>query len=193
MTRGIGYWVRRLRAVPPFGIRNFHLRALIHRPRLIENAGYISLGRGAVVREHGWLSAIPEYAGVRYSPKLEIGDGAYIGRHVCITCIDHVRIGNGCVLSEHVYVADSAHGIDPDGGPIMRQRLQSKGPVLIGEGSFIGYGARILSGVTLGQHCVVGSNAVVTRSFGDYMMVAGVPARAIKRYNPASRIWEPAS
>jgi acetyltransferase-like isoleucine patch superfamily enzyme len=71
----------------------------------------------------------------------------------------------------------------------MSQPLHSKGPIVIGPDCFLGYRAVIMPGVTLGRHCVVGANAVVTRSFPDFSMVVGSPARLIKRYDPQSREW----
>jgi acetyltransferase-like isoleucine patch superfamily enzyme len=58
-----------------------------------------------------------------------------------------------------------------------------KDQVLVGEGSWIGFRANILSGVTIGKHCVVAAGAVVTRSVPDYCVVAGCPARIIKKYD----------
>jgi acetyltransferase-like isoleucine patch superfamily enzyme len=66
---------------------------------------------------------------------------------------------------------------------MMQQRLKSKGPVRIGAGSFLGYRAVVLPGVTLGPHCVVGAQAVVTESFAEGSMVAGNPARLLKRWD----------
>jgi acetyltransferase-like isoleucine patch superfamily enzyme len=73
----------------------------------------------------------------------------------------------------------------------MQQPLESKGPVHLGDHTFIGFGARIMPGVTLGRHCVVGTNAVVTKSFPDFTMLAGIPAKPIKRYDLASKQWLP--
>lgn len=160
------------------------------RPLLWEYPKYITLGKRVTIRENSWISAIPKYAGQEFLPKIIIEDEVYIGRYACITCVDEVRIGAGSVLSEHVYIADSGHGINPDGPPIMQQRLESKGPVVLGTRCFVGYGARILPGVTLGNNCVVGANSVVTRSFPEGSMVAGIPAALIKTFVPTSGKWE---
>lgn len=174
-----------LGGIPPLGLKAGH-RSKIYRPRLIEGAAWIRIGERSVVRENSWLSVVGPNEG---RPRLVIGDGVYIGRHACITAFEMVEIGDGSVLSEHVYIADSSHGLDPLGGPIMRQPLESKGPVRIGKNVFLGYGCRVLSGVTLGDHCVVGTNAVVNRSFPAYTMLAGAPAKPVKRYDVEARQW----
>lgn len=190
MLKRFHHLIRRIRAVPPLILFRRQPTLALYRPRTIDNPEYMYFGEGTSVREYSWLSTFPTYAGKKYTPRLEVGRGVYIGRYACITCLDKVSIGDECVLSEHVYVADSAHGNDPRGGPIMTQELVSRGPVEIGRRCFIGYGARILPGVSLGEFCVVGANAVVTRSFEPYSMVAGVPAQLIKRYNLQSGTWE---
>jgi acetyltransferase-like isoleucine patch superfamily enzyme len=183
--------LKRISAFPPLQIALKNPRVKIYRPRMIDEPVFMKFGNGVTIRENAWLATIPFYAGISYQPKLIVQDNVYIGRYACITCVNNVEIGEGCVLSEHVYIADSAHGVDPFGGPIMHQPLVSRGPVRIGARSFIGYGARILPGVEIGKNCVVGANAVVTKSFPEYTMIAGVPARAIKRFNHDLSIWEP--
>ena len=57
----------------------------------------------------------------------------------------------------------------------------------IGDNSWIGNHAAII-GCSVGRHCVVGANAVVTRDVPDYCVVAGSPARIIKRYDALARM-----
>ncbi|WP_396275136.1 acyltransferase [Granulicella aggregans] len=71
----------------------------------------------------------------------------------------------------------------------MRQNLESKGPIVIGDNCFLGYRVAVTPGVTLGEWCVVGANSVVTKSFPPYSMIAGAPARMIKRYSLEERAW----
>lgn len=157
--------------------------------RKLQGAQYISVGSYSSIGEQSWLAAFDQYAGLKYTPRLIIGDNVYIGDYACITCIDRIVIGDGCLLSEFVYISDHVHGFDPDGGLLSQQVLSSKGPVLIGANTFLGYRVCVLSGVSIGNHCVVGANSVVTRSVPDYCMLAGVPARVIKRYSRDTRRW----
>jgi len=159
-------------------------RSYVFRPYAINRPATLRLGTGCEILPHSSIWMQPESA-------VTIGDGTYIGRHFYLTAMKSIRIGARCVLSDHVYITDLAHGLDPHGAFLLHQPLESKGPVTIGDGCFLGYRVAILPGVTLGEHCVVGVNAVVTRSFPAYTMLAGAPARAIKTYSLEAKQWVP--
>lgn len=164
--------------------------SLVMIPRWIHHPTRITIGDSCFIGRFSVLHPLGEYALQPLNGRIKIGNNVYIGGYCQIHAMDLVEIGSGCVLSEHVYVSDIAHGLDPRGGFIMEQPLESKGPVRIGKNVFIGYGCSILPGVTLGDHCVVGTRSVVTHSFPAYSMIAGSPARVVKQYNPITGQWD---
>lgn len=161
----------------------------VGQPRELSGADNIHIGDRTLIRAGAWLAAYPAYAGQTFHAELRIGSDVYIGGFATITAIHRVTIGDGCVLSEFVYVSDHGHGLDPTRGLIAQQPLVSKGEVSIGAHSFVGYQACILPGVALGAHCVVGANSVVTRSFPDYSMVAGAPAKLVATFSVPEDRW----
>lgn len=166
--------------------------SLVLRPRWFLNRSRIQIGARCSIGRFAIFQPLAEYNHLAQSGTIRLGDDVYIGGFSQIHAMFPLEIGDGCVLSEHVYISDIAHGLDPRAGLIMQQPLESKGPVRIGRHVFIGLGASVLPGVTLGDHCIVGTRSVVTRSFPAYSMVAGAPARLIKVFDQASGQWLPA-
>ena len=164
----------------PPGIGAFGRRSVVMFPRRVQGARRIDIGADVVIQSHGWLGAIERFGNQRFAPRIDIGDHVRIGRQAVITAIEEVSIGEGCLLSEQVFISDHAHGAVPGPVPPTRQPLEPRGPVRIGRHCFIGIRACILGGVTLGDHCVVGANSVVTKSFPAGSVIAGAPARLIE-------------
>ena len=159
-------------------------------PYWLYNPQCVEIGARCSVGQFTKINPLIEYNGTPQSGEIILGDDVHIGGFTQIHSMHRLEIGDGCVLSEHVYMSDVAHGFDPAAGLIMKQALESKGPVRIGKQVFIGYGCSVLPGVTLGDHCIVGTRSVVTRSFPAYSMIAGSPARLIGSFNHDTGRWE---
>ncbi len=88
-------------------------------------------------------------------------------------------------LGDNVFISVGAKFVCHDGGvlPFRRQHptFDLAAPIAVGDNCFIGMGAVILKGVTIGDDCIVGAYAVVTRDVPDGHIVAGNPARVVKR------------
>lgn len=107
-----------------------------------------------------------------------IGDHTRIGLHN--TIIGPVTIGNHVNLAQGITVTALNHNFSETDKRIDEQGV-STAPVVICDDVWIGANAAILSGVTVGSHCVVAAGAVVTKNVPDRCVVAGVPAKIIKR------------
>lgn len=114
---------------------------------------------------------------------LVIGDRCVIGARACITAHTSIVIGDDVWFGKDVFVSDASHGYTDPTTPIGRQ-LGEHQPVSIGAGSWIGHGAIILPGTTIGRNVVVAAGSVVRGTIEDHAIVAGVPARVVRRLEP---------
>jgi len=173
-----------------YGFASFGAGSIIKPPpRTISGGRYISIGKNCYFGEHLTLVAPDFFNGERYTPRCTIGDNCAFGSANFISCTSSITIENDVMTSSRVFIGDSYHGYEDVDLPVARQPMRGHAAIVIGEGSFLGIGSAILPGVRLGKHCFVGANAVVTRSFGDYTLIAGNPAKAIRHYDPSSRTW----
>lgn len=111
-----------------------------------------------------------------------IGDRCVIGRNSSIVAHYRVAIGNDVYTGPGVYITDQNHDWEDLDRPIGQQVRQER-PVHIGSGSWLGAGAVVLPGVTIGEHVVVGAGCVVTRDVPPRSVVVGNPARLIQQWD----------
>ena len=129
-----------------------------------------SLGRHSVVES---FSCINNAVG-----DVVIGDYTRIGLHN--TVIGPVTIGSHVNIAQGVTVTALNHNYDKPGIRIDQQGITTR-PITIGNDVWIGTRAVILPGVTIGSHCVVAAGAVVTTDVPDNTLVAGIPAKTIRK------------
>ncbi len=112
-----------------------------------------------------------------YGCNIHVGENFYANFDCVILDVAEVRIGDNCFIAPQVGIYTATHPVDPH----QRARgIESAQPVSIGNNCWIGGHAVINPGVSLGHNVVVGSGAVVTKNFGDNVVIAGNPARIIK-------------
>lgn len=148
----------------------------------VSGAEYISIGNNFTAHKGLWLAVynVPEFE----KPKINIGNGVCINYDCQITAINSIIIGNDVLMGSRVLITDHSHGEitkDELAKAPLKRRLYSKGPVVIGNRVWIGSGAAIMPGVTIGDNCVIGANSVVTKSFPANSIIGGNPAKIIRQ------------
>lgn len=183
----IGPDSRRGRRFGSFGARS----VICFPPTALVNERYIHLGEGTIVGAQVTLSAgmLP---GQRCLSErvVGIGDRCLIGKGSGIVGHLSIEIGDDVWTGQNVYITDQNHGYEDLDLPIGRQSMPEQ-PVVIGDGSWLGFGTVVLPGAHIGRHVVVGANSVVVGDLPDSCVAVGAPARVVRRYRPGEG-WQPA-
>lgn len=148
------------------------------RGAMLVGPGLVQVGNRVHVGRRAWLNAKDDRGDG--APTLSIGDGTYIGRDAQINAWRSVHIGRDVLIADRVFISDADHNCADAAKPIRLQGDRFVGPVELHDGCWIGIGAVILPGVTVGRNAVVAANAVVTRDVPARVIVGGVPAQIIK-------------
>jgi acetyltransferase-like isoleucine patch superfamily enzyme len=121
---------------------------------------------------------------------VSIGAKTVMGQECTISAFQHVSIGRECVIADRVMLIDFDHGVVEVERPIRHQGIYKR-DTRVGNNVWIGYGACILRGVTVGDNAIIGTSAVVTKDVPENAVVAGVPARVVRMRKPPRRMrWE---
>jgi acetyltransferase-like isoleucine patch superfamily enzyme len=142
----------------------------------------LSIGRWAWIG-HGCKIRVHE-------GRVSIGAKTVIGQECTISAYQHVSIGRECIIADRVMLIDFDHGVTEVERPIRAQGIYKR-DVRVGHNVWMGYGACVLRGVSIGENSIVGTSAVVTRDFPANAVLGGVPARVIRmRETPRSMRWQ---
>ena len=114
---------------------------------------------------------------------IRVGANVRINAGTFIVAYSEVSIGRDSLIGEYVSIRDADHGLAA-GRPI-REQPHNASPVHIGDGVWIGRGAVVLKGITIGDGAVVAANSVVTRDVHPMVIVAGTPARELRARDAA--------
>jgi acetyltransferase-like isoleucine patch superfamily enzyme len=148
------------------------------------------IGRGATVTLGRW-SWIGHRCKIRaHEGEVSIGAKSVLGQECTISAFQHVSIGRECIVADRVMMIDFDHGMVEVERPIRLQGIYKR-DLDVGHNVWIGYGACLLRGVTVGHNAVIGTNSVVTADVPENAVVGGVPARLIRmRDAPRTFRWE---
>lgn len=111
-------------------------------------------------------------------PSLSIGDYVTVGRGTIISIKSSCVIGSYTLIGPNVQIQDSNHSMKRNN--LIKYQRASIEPITIGNDVWIGAGAKVLAGVTIGDGAVIGANAVVTRDIPDFAIAVGCPAKVIR-------------
>jgi acetyltransferase-like isoleucine patch superfamily enzyme len=147
------------------------------------------IGRDAVVRLGRW-SWIGHGSKIRaHEGEVSIGAKTVMGQECTISSFQHVSIGRECIVADRVMLIDFDHGVVEQERPIRLQGIYKR-DVDVGHNCWIGYGACILRGTTIGDNAIVGTSTVVTKDVPANAVVGGVPARVLRmRDEPETLRW----
>jgi acetyltransferase-like isoleucine patch superfamily enzyme len=147
----------------------------IARKARVDFGRFVWIGHGTKIRCHEGV--------------VEIGAKTVMGQECTISAYKRVRIGEQCVIADRAMFIDFDHGVVEVERPIRQQGIYTR-EVEVGSNVWIGYGACILRGVSVGDNSIVGTNSIVTKDVPANAVVAGVPARIVRmRDAPEQLRW----
>lgn len=121
---------------------------------------------------------------VNWGSRITLGDHVYANTGLTVIDDTFVTIGSHVMLGPRVTISAASHPVDPE---LRRQAYQYDLPVTIEENVWVGAGATILPGVTIGKNSVIGAGSVVDRDIPPDVVAAGVPCRVLREIGPRDR------
>lgn len=176
----------------PSSILSFIKKYLINKgvstfvinPFRIDGPRRIKIGIDGYVGDQSTLSC--------YGGFLVVGDRFYATQRLNVYCGEKITIGDDVLIGSYVLITDLSHGIDPTSDLNYQKQSITTKSVYIASGCWLGDKVSVLPGTMIGKKCVVGANSVLNGNYPDYSMIAGNPAKVVKRWCFDSHKWIPA-
>ncbi len=168
---------------------SFGKGSVLYSPMLVTNPRYIHIGENTIIRPGVRIEAV--VLDPANPPEIRIGNNVNIEQNVHIVAVGKIYIHDNASLTAQACILGATHPFLDIHNPMkIGDRLGGSDSItVIGEGCFLGVGSVIQMNVSLGRHVVVGSNAVVTKSFPAYSIIAGAPARLLQTYDDELKTW----
>jgi acetyltransferase-like isoleucine patch superfamily enzyme len=170
------------REVRPDRFAAFGERSIVHPPLSISGSERVTLGAQSYVLGNATLALGPD-------AQVSIGSRTYLGRDLTILALGSVEIGDDVMGSDRLLISDTAPAPTSADLPVCAQQLAEPRPVRIGDGVFLGSGAMVLAGVSVGARSLIAAGAVVTHDVPANCVVAGNPGRIVRHFDAARGEW----
>ncbi len=159
-------------------IRLRHATSLGRRVRLQGNPVVSNAGRMTIGEQTRLVSTVARLELVTLpSGHLEIGDNVFVNYGTSLVSSAHVKIGNDCLIGSHVMVMDcDFHRVEDKAWDTTGR------PIVIEDRVWLGNRSMVLKGVRVGHDAVVAAGAIVTHDVPPRSLVAGVPAKVVRRF-----------
>ena len=151
----------------------------IGREVALEGHEQIRLGGGVILHDRCRLICRPPSDG--RTPTITLGPKTFVNVNGIFVAGNRITVGEDVLFGPNVVVVDEDHVFDDPEIAIARQGLRSRGPIDIGDGAWIAAGAVVLGGTSIAPRSVVAANSVVRGEFPDRCVLAGAPARVVRR------------
>lgn len=145
----------------------------IHQFVRIKEPTQVSLGQHTTLHPYCYLKST--------GGTITVGDWVSIGEYTYINSMSSIVIGANVLIAPSCHITDANHVARK--GQLVRLQGREASPVVIADDVWIGVGAKILTGVSVGEGAIVAAGAVVTKDVTPYSIVAGIPARKIGERN----------
>ena len=178
-------------------IEKFKLKYKFHKEHSLigkiiscRNYKFVHPSKNVRIKDYCRIDCIDKWNGQVYTPDLKIGKGVIINDYFTAFVTDKCSIGDDCIFANRCTIVTENHGINPENPLPYHKQALINGPVSIGRNCWIATEVIFLPNSSIGDNVVVAAHSVVNKQFPSNVIIAGAPAKIIKKYNFDRHRWE---